>query len=257
MSAALARPMLLVDCSQRECVLGLAVPEGAGRTTVASRRFTPDMHAPREAFWDELRALTSGAGLGVEPSELGSVAVAVGPGGFTGLRVSIAFAKALALARAISVIPVPSALVFAASDAARRDGGGGGDGGGGRDGPWVVALAAKGQTAWVAVVGRTRRLDREGEVLDAGRFEALAAEAAAQGGVLLADEHLDPGFLERARTSALRRAGLEVEVGAFAVISAEILRSGGAVHPAALLPIYAREPEAVTNWRARAAQRGG
>ena len=211
------------------------------------------MHAPREAFWDELRALTSGAGLGVEPSELGSVAVAVGPGGFTGLRVSIAFAKALALARGIAVIPVPSALVFAASDAARRDGGGDG----GRDGPWVVALAAKGQTAWVAVVGRTRRLDRAGEVLDADRFEALATEAAAQGGVLLADEHLDPGFLERARTSALRRAGLEVDVGAFAVISAEILRSGGAVHPAALLPIYAREPEAVTNWRARAAQRGG
>ncbi len=251
MSTALARPMLLVDCSQRECVLGLAVPEGAGRTTVASRRFTPDMHAPREAFWDELRALTSGAGLGVEPSELGSVAVAIGPGGFTGLRVSIAFAKALALARGISVIPVPSALVFAASDAARGGGGGGGDG------PWVVALAAKGQTAWVAVVARTRRLDREGEVLDAGRFEALAAEAAAQGGVLLADEHLDPGFLERARMSALRRAGLEVDVGAYAVISAEILRSGGAVHPAALLPIYAREPEAVTNWRARAAQRGG
>ena len=253
MSAALARPMLLVDCSQRECVLGLAVPEGAGRTTVASRRFTPDMHAPREAFWDELRALTSGAGLGVEPSELGSVAVAVGPGGFTGLRVSIAFAKALALARGISVIPVPSALVFAASDAARGDGGG--DGGAG--GPWIVALAAKGQTAWVASVGRTRRLDREGEVLDADRFEALAVEAAAQGGVLLADEHLDPEFVGRARTSGLRRAGLEVDVGAFAVIAAEILRSGGAVHPAALLPIYAREPEAVTNWRARAAQRGG
>ena len=67
MSDAPARPMLLVDCSQRECVLGLAVPEGARRTTVTSRRFTPDMHAPREAFWDELKALMAGAGPGVEP----------------------------------------------------------------------------------------------------------------------------------------------------------------------------------------------
>lgn len=248
MNEALSRPMLLVDCSQRECVLGLAVPEGARRTTVASRRFTPDMHAPREAFWDELRALMSGAGLGVAPQELGSVAVAVGPGGFTGLRVSVAFAKALALARGIAVIPVPSALVFAASEAARN---------GDDDGPWLVALAAKGQTAWVALVGRGHRLERQGEVIDADRFEALAAEAAARRGTLLADEHLDRECVERARKAGLRQAGLAVDVGAFAMISAEILRSGGAVRAAELLPIYAREPEAVTNWRTRTATRGG
>lgn len=248
MSAATERPMLLVDCSQRECVLGLAVPEGTRRTTVASRRFTPDMHAPREAFWDELRALMSGAGLGVAPQELGSVAVAVGPGGFTGLRVSVAFAKALALARGIPVVPVPSALVFAASAAARNAD---------DHGPWVVALAAKGQTSWVALVDGRHQFERQGEVLDADRFEAIATHAAARGGRLVADEHLDPEFVERARKVGLLRAGLEVDVGAVAEISAEILRVGGAVHPAALQPIYAREPEAVTNWRARAAQRGG
>jgi tRNA A37 threonylcarbamoyladenosine modification protein TsaB len=206
------------------------------------------MHAPREAFWDELRALMSGTGLGVEPRELGSVAVAVGPGGFTGLRVSVAFAKALALARGISVIPVPSALIFAASEAARDAE---------NKGPRLVALAAKGQTAWVALVGSEHRFEREGQVLDGVRFEALAAETAARRGTLLADEHLDGGFVEQARKVGLPRAGLAVDVGAFAMISAEILRVGGAVHPAELLPIYAREPEAVTNWRARATQRGG
>jgi len=244
-SGAPARPMLLVDCSQRECVLGLAVPEGAQRTTITSRKFTPDMHAPREAFWDELRRMMSGAGLGIEPRELGSVAVSVGPGGFTGLRVSVAFGKAVALACGIPAVPVPSALVFAASDRL-ADGGSG-------DGPRMVALAAKGGTAWVAVVDGSNGFAHEGRVLDADRFEALAVEAARTGGRLLADEHLDPEFVERARKAGLSRGELAVDVAAFAGISQDILCRGGAAHPSKLLPIYAREPEAVTNWRARKA----
>lgn len=248
MSAAPSRPMLLVDCSQRECVLGLAVPEGTRRTTVASRRFTPDMHSPREAFWDELRALMSGAGLGFEPGDLGSVAVAVGPGGFTGLRVSVAFAKVVALARGIPVVPVPSALVFAASDRAI--------GNEPCNGPWLVALATKGQTAWVDSVDESLRLDRPGEVLGPDAFEALAAKAAGARGLLLADDHLDPEFVMRARKVGLLRSELVVDITGFAAISADILRNDGAVHPSKLLPIYAREPEAVTNWRTRAATRG-
>lgn len=247
MSGTSSRPMLLVDCSQRGCVLGLAVPEGAGRTIVTSRRFTPDMHAVREPFWDELRALMAGSAPGLEPSELGSVAVAVGPGGFTGLRVSVAFAKALALARGIPVVPVPSALVFAASDRMA--------GGEAADGPRMVALAAKGRTAWVALVDQPCALGREGEVLDPDAFEALAAETVLRKGRLLADEHLDSELGERARKAGLLRGELAVDVAAFAEISAEILRRGGAVEPARLQPIYAREPEAVTNWRMRAADR--
>ena len=253
MSDARLQPMLLVDCSQRECVLGLAVPEGARRTTVAARRFTPDAHAPREAFWDELRALMAETGLGYEPRELGSVAVAVGPGGFTGLRVSIAFAKAVAISRGISVVPVPSALVFAASDRARR---------GPCEGPWLVALAAKGGTAWVALVEDAQQSRAtegrvvEGRVVDAAGFDAIVAQAAASGGVLLADGHLDAAMAERARAARIATGELRVDVAAFAAISAEILARGGAVAAAALAPIYAREPEAVTNWRARAAARG-
>lgn len=247
MSGTSSRPMLLVDCSQRECVLGLAVPEGARGTTVTSRRFTPDMHAAREPFWDELRALMAGAGPGLEPHELGSVAVAVGPGGFTGLRVSVAFAKAVALARGIPVVPVPSALVFAASDRVAS--------GNAQDAPRMVALAAKARTAWVALVDQPCALAREGEVLDPDAFESLAAETALRGGALLADGHLDAELVERARNAGLPRRELAVETAAFAAVSAEILHRGGAVHAATLQPIYAREPEAVTNWRARAADR--
>jgi tRNA threonylcarbamoyl adenosine modification protein YeaZ len=249
------RPMLLVDCTQRQSVLGLAVPDARGGATVTARTFEPEAHAPRERFWDELRALASEAGLDARTPEIGSVAVAIGPGGFTGLRVSIAFAKALALANGIPAVPVPSALVFAASHRAA--------GGAHGSGPWLVALAAKDGTAWVARVTRGLRMDEgasgpgesRGAVVRADEFATLLGPVVADGGVLLADGHLDAAFAEHARSAGAVQAPLAVDVRAFAGISSEILASGGAVRAAELQPIYAREPEAVTKWRARASQR--
>jgi len=254
-SSPLDRPMLLVDCTQRESVLGLAVPDARGGTTVTARTFESAAHAPRERFWDELRALASDAGLDARTSEIGSVAVAIGPGGFTGLRVSIAFAKALALANGIPALPVPSALVFAASHGASA--------GPGASGPWLVALAAKDCTAWVARVERGLRINEavsaagqsQGRVVRADEFATLLDAVVAEGGVLLADGHLDAGFSECARSAGATQAPLAVDGRAFAAISREILASGGAVRAVDLQPIYAREPEAVTKWRARASER--
>lgn len=54
---------------------------------------------------------------GVQPAEIRGVAVGMGPGPFTGLRVGIAAARAFALGRAVPVLPVVShdALAFAAA----------------------------------------------------------------------------------------------------------------------------------------------
>jgi tRNA threonylcarbamoyladenosine biosynthesis protein TsaB len=258
MSAALERPMLLVDCTQRESVLGLAVSDARGGTTVTARRFESAAHAPRERFWDELRALESEVGLDARTPEIGCVAVAIGPGGFTGLRVSIAFAKAIALADGIPAVPVPSALVFAASHGAGA--------GPHASGPWLVALAAKDSTAWVTRVERGLHLAgfaglagpaprsglSLGRVVDPVEFAALLGPVVAEGGVLLADGHLDPGFAACAHSAGATQAPLAVDVGAFAAVSRGILAAGGGVRAAELAPIYAREPEAVTKWRARA-----
>lgn len=243
MSATPAWPLLFVDCSQRASILGLAVQDAAGAMRVTTRVFEPSPHAEREAFWDELRALAGETG--VSPDAIRAVAVAVGPGGFTGLRVSVAFAKAFALARGIPAIPVPSAALFAASDRAR----------GGR-GPWLVALASKAQTAWAALVDDPL-VAIDGDIVDASALATLAAEAARAGGALLADDHLDPALAACASAEGVATRTLAVEPRVFAEISAEIHARGGAVAPAALLPVYAREPEAVTNWRARAAARRG
>ncbi len=57
---------------------------------------------------------------GVAPSSLTAVAVALGPGSFTGLRVGLALAKGLALAHGLSLVGIPTLDVLATGQP-RRD----------------------------------------------------------------------------------------------------------------------------------------
>ena len=234
----MTEPLLALDLSQRASHLALAC---GGREH--ARRFESEPHAERERFWDELRELFAEAGASAEA--LGAVAVAVGPGGFTGLRVAIAFAKSVALARSLPVVGLPSARVFAASDAAR-----------GGKGPWLVALASKSGTAFVAEVSSDSRdacsLVAPGAVMAAEAFAQRCRAVAANGGVLLSDEHLDATLAQVAADAGLATRPLETDPAALLALAARELAAGRTDDPQALSPEYAREPEAVTKWRERA-----
>ena len=228
--------MLAVDCSQR--VTTLAVARGP---VVFERQFDPSAVRAREPFWDELKELCDKAH--VEPWQFDAVAVATGPGGFTGLRVSIAFAKAFALSRGVPVVAIGSATVFAASDAVR----------GGR-GPWLVALASKSGTAWCARVTRDDGAvftEEPGEVLDASGFLSKVSAVAASGGAVLSDEHLDPALVEVVRRSDAHLRPIATDPCALALLAQLAFGRKATIDPIALAPIYPREPEAVTKWRER------
>jgi tRNA threonylcarbamoyladenosine biosynthesis protein TsaB len=239
-----------IDCSQRRS--HLVVARGA---EVFERTFDSTDQRDREPFWDELRALFAEAE--VTAADITAIAVANGPGGFTGLRVATSFAKGFALARNTPIIAVPSPVLFAASDAAR-----------GGAGPWLVALAAKGETAWCTVVSRSdvdaaALVMSEPRVVDGAEFSALAAqihpeeESSERGlsergeGVLLADEHLGRALAESAANAGLATRALEVNAHAFVREAARRLAMGETIDALRLAPIYAREPEAVTKWRER------
>lgn len=51
--------------------------------------------------------------LGLPPERLSGVAVTIGPGSFTGLRVGVALAKGLAMARSLPLLGVPTLDVVA------------------------------------------------------------------------------------------------------------------------------------------------
>jgi len=172
---------------------------------------------------------------GVAPREIDRVAVSIGPGGFTGIRIGVVTAKIIAMAAGAEVVGAPSSLVAAL---ARR-----------QFAPLAVVLAGKRGTAWVARYGAenldTPRASEHGRIMGADDLPALHERSPF--GTLLAGVGAPAEFLAWARTAGVRVSPLLLSP--LRVLEAAALLSP--VSPEALLPLYPREPEAVRTWRER------
>ncbi len=169
--------------------------------------------------------------LGCGPADLRAVVVSIGPGGFTALRIAAAAAKMLAISTGAALFAVPSARVAAQAASSGS-------------GPLAVAIASKGDDAWVECFADDEEHTRLGEpaIMNAGDMPTLAARGVVR---LIADRFLPTAMREAAVT-----LGLAIEPPTFA--AAACLRAARAtdrVSPAALTPIYPRPPEAVRKWR--------
>lgn len=171
------------------------------------------------------------AGAGLAMADVQAVAVSIGPGSFTGLRVGLAFAKGLVFAGGLPLVAVPTleALAF-------------------------VAEAPPGTTVCAALDARKRevyaalfRVDAGGRPVRLTPDRALAPEALARelrpGCVLVGDG-------AEAYADALAAAG-DVRPfathpprgGVVARLGEERLRAGDAADPGTLEPAYVRPPE--------------
>lgn len=160
------------------------------------------------------------------------VAVSVGPGGFTGLRVAVVTGAMIARANGAACVSVPTALVLA-----RRW----------RPGPHAlgpanvgVALCTKGEYAYTAVVEPGPSVRQVG-MTEAHGFAALALDA------WIADAHLPASVRAALEAAGATIAPAHYDPAACAEASFDLPD----IEPGALRPIYAREPEAVTLWNAR------
>lgn len=166
---------------------------------------------------------------GITPKQIGAVAVSVGPGGFTGLRVAVSSAQALAHACGAETIAVPTArvAVHACPLAA----------------PSVVCLASKrGETFAQIVDGATLH---EGHVVDSDGLAAMIDTSEVAIAALASDASLPD-----AMNSACAERGIEMvplRLGPAACLAAAAGLEPE--DPAMLAPIYPREPEAVRKWR--------
>ena len=163
--------------------------------------------------------------LGLRPSGLTRVCVSIGPGGFTGLRIAITSAKLLASVNGAECVGVPSAEVVAARAEA--------------DAPFGVALASKRDTAHLTTFEASGTGGTERGVLRAEDLAALSIRT------LVADRFLPETF--RAECDRLSVAIREPEFDPMACLERGL--NAPPVEPSALLPLYGREPEAVTRWR--------
>lgn len=100
-----------IDTSTWRASVGLVE---AGRCLAERHEMGRGSHAA--ALFPMLDAVLADAGMTIDA--LDGVAVAAGPGSFSGLRVGLSVAKGLALARSIAVVPVPTlAALSLAADA--------------------------------------------------------------------------------------------------------------------------------------------
>jgi tRNA threonylcarbamoyladenosine biosynthesis protein TsaB len=170
---------------------------------------------------------------GVSGADLKAIAVAIGPGSYTGLRVGLAFAKGLALTMHVPLVGVQTLDIVAAS-VPQLPG-------------ELVVTAEAGRTRVCA--GRYQWQGRNGwqanEAPVIVSWETLLAEA--PGGATFAGE----GVVQAARL--IRAAGKELQMlpaaasvrraGYLAEIGWQRFKRGRVDHAADLNPIYLREPE--------------
>lgn len=178
----------------------------------------------------------------VDLGDLGAIAVDVGPGLFTGLRVGIATAKAMAQALRIPVVGIPSLDLLAFPV---------------RFSPRLVAAvidARRGEVFWALYRQVPGGLQRDGGY-QVGKPGELAGELQALGADVLAVG--DGAHRYRAHLTEVR--GVEVADQWLAhptakplvqLAHAKALREEF-VPPSAIEPLYLRKPDAEINWAVR------
>lgn len=164
---------------------------------------------------------------GVTPGDIDQIAVSVGPGGYTALRIATTTGKALAHAIGCDAVAVPTARVAAAAL-------------GDADLPAVIALAGKKGAAHLTLV----HADGSCQELGVGGPGLIRAGMAR---TIVGDAHVPAEIAEHASGLGMRRVAITLEPVWCLRASVDI----GPCTADGLEPIYAREPDAVTQWRAR------
>ena len=108
--------LLAIDTATR--LISLALHDG--RAVVAESTWHSPQHHTVELAPQVGLLLRRGSGAG-EPARLQALAVAIGPGSYTGLRIGLAFAKGLALAQSLPMVAVPTLDILARAQPPRSE----------------------------------------------------------------------------------------------------------------------------------------
>lgn len=184
---------------------------------------------------------------GLTLADLGAIAVALGPGSFTGIRVGVTVAKTLAYARGLDLIGVPSMDVLVQNTPAGIE-------------QVAVVMNAKRGTVYTGRFERdasspigftelgTRDLVPSEDVIAWG-LPVIAEQGAADGFDGLAEGQL---LIQGDSTEADAKDDLRGTSSGGVLRGAEVQWGRGELaDPATLAPLYIREPEAVTLWQTR------
>lgn len=203
---------------------------GSGSVEVIAREVVKSASRHDDDLMPAIDRLVAGAGL--TPRDIGRVAVSIGPGGFTGLRVAVAATKMICEAMGAECIAVPTAraLIRRVEMASRVD----------RE--TIILLAWKRDDAWAERYAAGRSIEPSAPGM-LGRFDALKVQA---NSLVVCDAPVEVVLRERGclpKGAAVVRPFFD----AAAVLEASVTLTP--IDALALEPLYPREPESVTKWR--------
>jgi tRNA threonylcarbamoyladenosine biosynthesis protein TsaB len=214
--------LLAIDTATHTGVLGLADRDGR---LLASETWTTG-HRHGEELLSRLDALLGR--VSATPTDIRAIAVGIGPGSFTGLRIGLATAKTLAYGLDVPLTGVPTTHALALSAAS----GGSGD--------FLVTLPAGASDRYVSRV----RVATDGATdLEPPRLTTPTELPSATDATLVAVD-LNAG-VPPAAVAAGKRA-VEGLAGAIARLGAEALAEGKSDDVAELVPAYVALPRGLT-----------
>lgn len=219
--------MLVLALDTATPAVTAGVVELDARVTTLAQRVTVDARAHGELLTPHIQDVLADAGIAA--SALDAIVCGAGPGPFTGLRVGMVTAAALADALEIPAFPVVSLDAIAADVAAVAEADT-------ADGPLLVATDARRREIYWAAYRNGRRIEGPQVQRPAAVADRLAElgvrRVAGQGGRLYAEvlglPVVEPEFPSPA---------------ALVSVAAPALRAGEP--PAPLTPLYLRRPDAV------------
>lgn len=221
--AATSNPLTLaIETSNPSCEAGVAIGSRAGIRGVEPVTIGDGRHDDLMTAIDRLCTRT-----GTAPRDLGRIAVSIGPGGYTSLRIAIATAKMLCESLRAECIAIETARIVAHRVHVNT--------------PFTVVLASKDATAFAT------DFDSPGSMRGPGRLITSLDELDTS--ALIADRYLPIALADEAAARGIAILAPRFDPAA----CLELSFNTAPIDPVALAPHYAREPEAVTKWRQRKA----
>ncbi|MCA9297031.1 MAG: tRNA (adenosine(37)-N6)-threonylcarbamoyltransferase complex dimerization subunit type 1 TsaB [Phycisphaerales bacterium] len=227
--------VLAIETSQRAGGVALADRAGAVYVEALSGE---DRHD--DALMPAIARACSRAALA--PSDLRAVAVSIGPGGFTGIRLAVVTAKMMSLSLGVELIAVPTAEIVATGTCTPDD-----------PDDVLVVLSAKRESFWCAHLRRSD--DRYIMHEDFGIRTSETVELAGIG-LVLADAYAPATLRARAEASGRVVRTPICDPRACLRVAMPMQAAGDFTTATALAPWYPRPPEAVTLWEQRHGPRG-
>jgi tRNA threonylcarbamoyladenosine biosynthesis protein TsaB len=221
--------VLAFDCAGRGCAAALVADR-----RIAARRSQPMERGQAEALLPLIAATLEDAGIGM--GELDLLAVTIGPGGFTGLRIGLAAARGLALATGLPLIGVTGFDAIAAAVPSSQRAGQ----------PLVVALDSKRDEVFVQCFAADGPALADGALVTPDQANALVPP----GPILLAGDAaamLAPWLGDRA---VIAPEAARPDPAIIALLALERWRPGE--RPAPPRPLYLRAPDTTEPRRAGA-----